>query len=155
MPLPAPPLPDSATAAGSRQPPPEQGRRRREGSPCYEEHAEFDPQAAGTSTLTVVQPTGFTAPVDPYSWTTRTAVVDAPDLELQLPPYWNPSPAETIGRDLQVERRIGLEVAPPAPGVDVTVQVADPTVVAISTDPTTLGGASVTFPLVTGTATVE
>ena len=32
------------------------------------------------------------------------------------------SPTRTSGRDLQVERRIALEVAPPAPGVDVTIR---------------------------------
>ena len=119
----------------------------------FTEDAVFDPLAAGTTTLEVVQPAGFTAPIDPYAYTTRTAVVDAPDLELQLPPYWNPSPAEAIGQNLQVERRVGLEVTPPSPGVDVTIEVADPTVAAISTDPTAVGGASITFPLVTGTYT--
>ncbi len=52
-----------------------------------------------------------------------------------------------------MERRIGLEVAPPAPGVDVTIEVVDPTVALISTDPTAVGSASITFPLVTGTST--
>jgi PKD repeat protein len=117
------------------------------------EEAEFDPLAAGSTTLHVTPPAGFTAPADPNAYTTRTVVVDAPDLELQRPPYWSPSPAEAIGQNLQVERRIGLEVAPPAPGVDVTIEVADPTVAAISTDPTSAGGASITFPLVTGTYT--
>ena len=37
--------------------------------------------------------------------------------------------------------------------MDVTIEVADPTVAVISTDPTAVGGASITFPLVTGTYT--
>ena len=44
-------------------------------------------------------------------------------------------------------------MAPPAPGVDVTITVADPSVALISTDPTAPGSGSVTFPLVTGTST--
>ena len=44
-------------------------------------------------------------------------------------------------------------MAPPAPGVDVTITVADPSVALISTDPTVPGSGSVTFPLVTGTST--
>lgn len=84
-----------------------------------------------------------------------TVTVDAPDLTLERHPAstWIPSLDENVGRDLQVERRIGLEVAPPAPGVDVTIEVVDPTVALISTDPTAVGTASVTFPLVTDTFT--
>jgi hypothetical protein len=113
--------------------------------------AEFDGLIAGTTTLEITQPAGHTAPTDGF--TSRTVNIDAPDLSLQWwPGYgsgWLPSPDENIGRDLQVERRIGLEVAPPAPGVDVTIEVVDPSVALISTDPTTVGSASITFPLVT------
>ena len=35
--------------------------------------------------------------------------------------------------------------------MDVTIEVVDPSVALISTDPTTVGSASITFPLVTGT----
>jgi hypothetical protein len=37
--------------------------------------------------------------------------------------------------------------------VDVTIEVADPAVAVISTDPTAIGSGSITFPLVTGTYT--
>jgi hypothetical protein len=56
-----------------------------------------------------------------------------------------------VGRDLQITTQVRLEVTPPAPGVDVTIEVIDPTVVAISTDPLALGSGTITFPLVTGT----
>lgn len=42
-----------------------------------------------------------------------------------------------------------------APGVDVTIEVIDPTVALVSADPTAVGSGSVTFPLVTGNATPE
>jgi VCBS repeat-containing protein len=113
-------------------------------------YAEFDPLTSGSTTLGIIQTAGHTEPANGYL--TRTVNVDAPNLYLQrYVSGWQPSPDENIGRDLQVERRIGLEVAPPAPGVDVTIEVADPSVALISTDPTTIGSASITFPLVTGT----
>jgi len=118
----------------------------------YHAYAEFDGLTAGTTALGIIQPAGFTAPANGY--TTRNVNVDAPNLYLQrYVSGWQPSPDENIGRDLQVERRIGLEVAPPAPGVDVTIEVVDPSVALISTDPSAIGSASITFPLVTGTYT--
>ncbi len=115
--------------------------------------AVFDPLTAGTTTLGIDQPAGHTDPADKYL--TRTVNVDAPDLVLERRSgsNWIASPDENIGRGLQVERRIGLEVAPPAPGVDVTIEVIDPTVALISTDPIAAGSGSITFPLVTGTST--
>ena len=58
-------------------------------------------------TLGITQPTGFTAPVDPNSYTTRTALVTAPDAYLRrrrsgtcshryLEPF-------VVGKDLQIE----------------------------------------------------
>ena len=115
-------------------------------------YAEFDGLTAGTTTLDITQPATHTAPANGY--TTRNVVVDAPDLYLQeYASGWRESLDENIGRDLQVERRIGLEVAPPAPGIDVTIEVVDPSVAMISTNPTTVGSASIVFPLVTGTST--
>ena len=112
----------------------------------------FDGLVAGTTILDIVHPAGHTELANRYP--TLTINVDAPDLTLERrTSTWIPSPDENIGRDLQVERRIGLEVAPPAPGVDVTIEVVDPTVALISTDPTAPGNASITFPLVTGTFT--
>ncbi len=112
----------------------------------------FDGLTAGTTTLDITQPASHTTPSNGY--TTRNVVVDAPDLTLERRrTSWVPSPDENLGRDLQVERRIGLEVAPPAPGVDVTIEVVDPTVALISTDPAAVGSGAITFPLVTGTST--
>ena len=120
----------------------------------YQAYAEFDGLTPGTTTLGIIQPPGHTTPANGY--TTRTLTVDAPDLYLEryvAGSGWLSSPDESVGLDLQVERRVALEVAPPTPGVDVTITVADPSVALISTDPTTVGSASVTFPLVTGTYT--
>ncbi len=114
-------------------------------------NAVFDPLTSGTTTLEIIQPPGHTAPANGY--TTRTVNVDAPDLWLYSTNRSTRISDQTLGRDLQVERRIALEAAPPAPGVDVTVTVADPSVALISTDPTAPGSASVTFPLVTSTST--
>jgi hypothetical protein len=113
----------------------------------------FDGLIPGVATLDILQPTGHTAPAN--GPVTRAVIVDAPDLYLQeyLSSSWRPSPEENIGVSLQVERRVGLEVAPPAPGVDVTIEVIDPTVASISTDPNSAGSGSITFPLVTGTST--
>ena len=120
----------------------------------YQAYAAFDALTAGTTQLGITQPTGHTAPANGY--TTRNVNVDAPDLTLEryVPTSgWLPSPDENLGRDLQVERRIGLEVAPPAPGVDVTIDVVAPSVALISTDPNSVGSSSITLPLVTGTYT--
>jgi hypothetical protein len=115
-------------------------------------NAQFDPLIPGTTDIGSNQPTGHTTPTTGNL--TRTVTVDAPDVTLErfVPGTgWQPSPNENIGRDLQVERRIRLEVAPPAPGVNVTIEVIDPTVALISKDPSAVGSAVVTFPLVTGT----
>ncbi|MFW2336524.1 hypothetical protein, partial [Ilumatobacter sp.] len=106
-------------------------------------------------TVDLIQPPRQTTPANYLDYQTRTINVDAPDVYLEefILGDWRPSSGEDIGVDLQVERQIGLEVAPPAPGVDVTIEVIDPTVALISTDPTAIGTATVTFPLVTGTST--
>ena len=118
---------------------------------AYGANAVFDPLTPGTTTLDIAQPPGHTAPANGH--TTRNVNVDAPDLWLYSTSRSTRISDQNLGRDLQVERRIALEVAPPAPGVDVTITVADPSVALISTDPMTVGTASVTFPLVTGTYT--
>ncbi|MGA7759580.1 MAG: hypothetical protein WCA57_17190, partial [Ilumatobacteraceae bacterium] len=114
-------------------------------------YAVFDPLTPGTTTLDIVQPPGHTAPANGYI--TRNINVDAPDVWLYSTSRSTRISDQTLGRDLQVERRIALEVAPPSPGVDVTIEVIDPTVALISTDPAAVGSGSITFPLVTGTST--
>jgi PKD repeat protein len=113
--------------------------------------AVFDPMTSGTTILGIIQPAGYTAPSNGNI--TRNVNVDAPDVWISLPSNTTRISDQNLGSDLQVERRIRLEVAPPAPGVDVTIDVVDPSVALISTDPTTVGSASITFPLVTGTYT--
>jgi hypothetical protein len=111
----------------------------------------FDPLTAGTTVLGVTQPSGYITPANGNA--TRNAIVDAPDLWLSLSGSRRSS--EDIGHDLQISRGIRLEVAAPAPGVDVTVEIIDPTVALISTDPTVAGSATLTFPLVTGTTAIS
>jgi hypothetical protein len=113
--------------------------------------AVFDPLTSGITTLGIVQPADYVNPANGYL--TRNVNVDAPDLWLSGSSTIARISDQNVGRDLQVERRIRLEVAPPAPGVDVTIEVVDPSVALISTDPTFAGTTSITFPLVTGTYT--
>ena len=105
----------------------------------------------GTTVLTIIQPSGHTVPAT--ATPPATVNVDAPDLWLYGTSRSTRISDQDLGRDLQVERRIALEVAPPTPGVDVTIEVIDPSVALISTEPTAVGTASITFPLVTGTST--
>jgi PKD repeat protein len=120
------------------------------GGTLFGANAIFDGLTPGTTTLGITQPPGHTTPANRP--TTRTVNVDAPDVWLNESGS-SRIPDEDIGRDLQVQRRVRLEVAPPAPGVDVTIEVVDPTVALISTDPTVAGSGAITFPLVTGTST--
>ncbi len=106
----------------------------------------FDPLTAGTTVFGITLPAGFIAPANGNL--ARNAVVDAPNLSLTIGS--SPNSDLDIGHDLQVLRSIRLQVAAPAPGVDVTVEIVDPTVAVISTDPTAVGTGSITFPLVTG-----
>ena len=115
-------------------------------------NAVFDPLTAGTTVLGVTQPSGYITPANGNA--TRNAIVDAPDLWLSFLSGSRRS-SEDIGHDLQISRSIRLEVAAPAPGVDVTVEIIDPTVALISTDPTVAGSATLTFPLVTGTTAIS
>ncbi|MFO1428574.1 MAG: PKD domain-containing protein [Candidatus Competibacteraceae bacterium] len=99
---------------------------------------EFDPQTAGTTTLSVGTPAGFSTPSQRQQ---IIATVTAPNIVMN---------GGTVGKDLQNEFRIYLEEAPPQP-VTVTVTSLAPDVVTLSKDPLQEGGASVTFTGVTGT----
>jgi hypothetical protein len=99
---------------------------------------EFDPAAAGTTTLTVVQPAGWTPPSNQQQ---VTATVTAPDLHLSN---------VTVGKDLQENASISLGAPAPAGGVTVTVTVADSSKVRLAASPTEVGSGTLTFNVVAG-----
>ena len=102
----------------------------------------FDPLAAGITQLQIVTPpAGFSLP---SSGQQITATVTAPDLLLTTSPSSGAQlTSVTVGDDLQTAIGVYLTVTPPSP-VDITVTVTG-SGVAISADPNTLGGSSVTF----------
>jgi hypothetical protein len=100
----------------------------------------FDPLTAGTTELTMTQPAGFEIPANINQ--TITATVNAPDVFM----FGNP----IVGRDLQVNQTVTLQVAPPAP-TDVTISVSSGTIATITRDGTLEGSASITVPNVTST----
>jgi hypothetical protein len=98
----------------------------------------FTPSAAGTATLSLGTPAGFSTPA---SGTSITATVTAP----QIVAY-----AVTTGVHLQTSYNISLPQAPPTP-VNITVTSSAPLVATLSSSMTAVGTASVTFNNVTGT----
>ena len=99
----------------------------------------FDPAQSGTSTIAVVQPAGFSTPVN---FQQITATVTAPDVTIA---------DAIVGRDLQMQVGISLETAPPAP-VTVTVEVGAESVATLSVDGLVAGTRSVTFTNVTSSS---
>lgn len=97
----------------------------------------FHPLATGVSTISVVQPSGFT---NPSSQGQITATVSS-DINL---------PNSTIGKNLQTPILITLTAAPASP-TDVTVKSNDPDKAILSLDPNAAGSASVTLSGVTTT----
>jgi uncharacterized repeat protein (TIGR01451 family) len=99
----------------------------------------FDPAAAGTSLVEVVQPAGFTPPTGG----TLAFTVAAPTISFSTTNV-------QVGRDLQQVVNVFLQAPPPSP-VTVTVTVASTAVATITTDGTLAGGTTVTFTNVTST----
>jgi hypothetical protein len=102
---------------------------------------QFDPASAGTSTLSVVPPAGFTTPSNLQQ---LTATVTAPNIGFSL------GTSTQIGLDLQVSSQINLALAPPS-ARDVTVTSNNPAVATITTNPLVEGGPTLTFPGISGT----
>ena len=96
----------------------------------------FDPAEAGTTTISVSTPDGFSIPSDFQS---VTATVTAPNITIGN---------ATVGRDLQQLLSISLGATPPNP-LTVTVTSNDPTRATVTRDGTVAGGTSVTFTNVT------
>jgi hypothetical protein len=100
----------------------------------------FDPVSAGTTTLSVNTPAGFSTP---GNYKQITATVTAPNLTVY---------DETVGKDLQTSTYVSLGTAAPTGGVALTVSVADPTKALLSTSATSVGSSSLTFNLAAGSS---
>jgi len=104
----------------------------------------FDPVAVGTATVTLGVPAGFTMPNNGQQFT---VTVTQPSVHLA----GNVGTDQArVGLELEVALNVYLDIDPPSP-VTVTVTSSDASFVSVSTDPTTAGSASVSFPGVTGT----
>lgn len=99
----------------------------------------FQPIAAGTSTLTLATPSGFSTP---STGTTIAVTVTAPPINAS-------STSVQTGVNLQVQPYVYLSQTPPSP-VTVTITSGSTSIATLSTSATVNGGATVTFP---GTAT--
>lgn len=98
----------------------------------------FDPLNAGSTTITVEVPAGWSTPSNKRQ---ITATVTAPDINLSSP---------TVGRHMQRYQNVTLQSAPPA-ATDVTITSLDPSKVLLSKTATGAGSASVTYSGVTTT----
>jgi hypothetical protein len=98
----------------------------------------FDPVTAGTTTIAVGQPAGFTTP---NNFQQITATVTAPDVNISN---------VTVGRDLQVSLQVSLGAVPPSP-VTITVTSSSAALATITKDGSVEGGTSLTFTNVAST----
>ena len=101
----------------------------------------FQPVAAGTSTLSIATPAGYSTPASSQS---IVATVTAPPITLQ-------TNAITTGTNLQVSTYAYLSVAPPSP-VTLTLTSSDPSKATLSTTLTGLGSTSISYPLASTSA---
>jgi hypothetical protein len=99
----------------------------------------FDPKTAGTSTIHIVPPAGFSTPTN---FQQIVATVTAPNITIG---------DATVGKDLQTSLFISLGVTPPSP-VTVTVTSSNAGITTITKDPAVAGTTSVTFTNVTSTS---
>jgi hypothetical protein len=101
---------------------------------------QFDPLAAGTTTLALGSAPGF---VTPNNFQSITATVSGAGITLG---------ARTVGDDLEESTTGTLGAPAPAGGVTVTISSADPARALLATDATSPGSASITRTVATGTA---
>jgi hypothetical protein len=99
----------------------------------------FQPVAAGTTTISLTTPSGGFSPPTPASATSITATVTAPAIT---------GGSVTTGAGLETTGSFSLPVAPPVPTL-VTVTSNDPTVALLSMTATATGSASLPFPNIT------
>ncbi|WNG56389.1 hypothetical protein F0U59_17670 [Archangium gephyra] len=102
----------------------------------------FDPANAGSTTLTISTPAGFSTP---NNYRQMPVTVTAPNLNLSN---------QTLGKDLQLKASASLAVAAPAGNTQVTITVADPTKALLSTSPTAVGTGSLTFTVFAGSTNI-
>jgi len=98
----------------------------------------FQPTSAGTSTISITQPPGFSTP---SIYTSATATVTAPALTFL-------TTAQTTGANLELQNNGFLPVAPPNP-VTVTITSNGTSIATLSKSATTVGTTSITFTNVT------
>jgi parallel beta-helix repeat protein len=96
---------------------------------------QFDPANAGSTTISVSTPAGFSTPSNLQQ---ILATVTAPNVNFS-------SAAVSVGLDLQVAVVVSLAVVPPSLR-DVTVTSSNTAIATITSDPKVAGGATVTFP---------
>ncbi len=99
---------------------------------------QFDPVGAGTSTLSVATPVGFSTPSNRQS---ILANVTASGINVN---------ARTVGKNLQVSASGSLQAPAPAGGLSVTLTSADPARLLLAPNGTTTGAASIVVTLAQG-----
>jgi PKD domain-containing protein/K319-like protein len=100
---------------------------------------QFQPASAGSTTLSVSAPTGFSTPAQ---YTSVTATVTTPGMSIL--------DGDTIGQNLQDEGAIGLGQVPFG-NVPVTLTSNNPSLLLLSATPTGTGSASITVTVPAGT----
>jgi hypothetical protein len=93
----------------------------------------FDPANAGSTTISIVAPAGFSTPTNQRE---IAMTVTAPN--------FGGTTTARVGEDLQESASISLSVAPPGP-VNITITSGNPAVAVVSTNGTVLGGTSVSI----------
>ncbi|WP_395339910.1 PKD domain-containing protein [Ningiella sp. W23] len=96
---------------------------------------EFDPQNAGSATLSLTTPSGFDTPANFQS---IPIVVTAPTITPGI------SSTTEIGQNLQRTASVSFSSAPPS-AQDLIISSSNPSVVVLSTDPTVAGSSSITL----------
>ena len=102
-------------------------------------NASFDPISAGVASLSITQPSGFSAPANLA--TSIVATVTAPSINIS---------DVTVGKDLQTTISVTLDAAPPSP-VDVVISATAPAIAIMSNNPTFVGSGTITFSNVNST----
>jgi hypothetical protein len=101
----------------------------------------FHPIAAGSSTISIDVPAGFTAPSKTQQ---AIATITAPSLTMN---------SLTIGKDLQTSAAAFLGANAPQGGVSVTITSQDPTKLLLSTNPAVVGSDHVVVQVTSGSST--
>src|SRR6185437_11517375 len=101
----------------------------------------FHPLTAGTSVVSLTQPTGFSTPTDLQQ---LTVTVTAPTISMS---------SFSVGKDLEDSMSISLSNGPPS-AETLTLTSSDPSVL-LSTSSTVLGSQSLTFNLTAGQSSIS